>query len=115
MSESSAGRRTISTIDVSTQEQRIQDLEAAIQKATDHLAEMDSVVKTVDVILSQLTNRVLQLEGNYFHLKNAVAAGDRLSGEHAPLQTDEALRKLANRVVANGKPYGTYFNTRFRD
>jgi SAM-dependent methyltransferase len=115
VSESSAASGTVSTIDVSTQEQRIQDLEAAIQKATDHLAEMDSVVKTVDVILSQLTNRVLQMEGNYFHLRNTVAAGDRISGEQAPLQTDEALRKLANRVVANGKPYSTYFNTRFRD
>jgi SAM-dependent methyltransferase len=98
-----------------SQEQRIQDLEIAVQKAHGQLAELLTMVKTVDVILSQLTSRLLQQEGNYFSLRNSLVTENKLSGEYAPLQTDEALRKLAPRVVADGKPHGTYFNSRFRD
>jgi SAM-dependent methyltransferase len=115
LSESVAGNVVVSTDTLSSQEQRIQDLEIAVQRMHGHVAELQAMVKTVDVILSQLTNRLLQLDGNYFNLKNSLVAENRLSGEHAHLQTDEALRKLANRVVANGKPHATYFNARFRD
>lgn len=115
MSDLDAENGTVSTMIPSSEERRIQDLEIAVQRVHDHLIELGMMAKTVDVILSQLTNRVLQLEGYYFNLKNSLVADNRLSGEHAHLQTDEALRKLANKVVANGKPYSTYFNTRFRD
>jgi SAM-dependent methyltransferase len=114
VSESATANVPVSTLNLPMQEQRIQDLEIAIQRVHEHLSELQTVAKTVDVILSQLTNRLLQLEGHYFNLKNSGGIGNRQPGENSALQTDEILRKLASKV-SDGKPLGTYFNGRFRD
>jgi SAM-dependent methyltransferase len=106
----------VATMTVPSQEQRIHDLEIALQRAYEHVVQLETMAKTVDIILSQVTTRLLQLEGQYFNLKKSLVAENRLTGEeHAPLQTDEALRKLGSKVTSDGKPVGTYFNSRFRD
>jgi len=114
VSEPAADNVAVSTMSLPSQEEGIQDLEIAMQRVQDRLAELQAVAKTVDVILGQLTNRVLQLEGHYFNLKNSLGAESREPGEPLPLHTDEELKKLATKVT-DGRPLGTYFNKRFRD
>jgi len=114
MSEPVTDNEAVSTLAPPSQEPRIQDIEIAVQRVHDHVAELRTMANTVEIILSQLTTRVLQLEEHYFNLKNSLVAGNRLLGEHLPLRIDEDLRNLANKV-AESKPLGTYFNTRFRD
>jgi SAM-dependent methyltransferase len=114
MSDPVTGNGAVSTLMPPSQEQKIQDIEIAVQRVHDNVTELRAMANTVEIILSQLTTRVLQLEGHYFNLKNALVAENRLPGEHLPLRIDEDLRKLANKT-ADGKPLGTYFNSRFRD
>jgi SAM-dependent methyltransferase len=114
VSEPADDNVAVSTISLPSQEQRIQDLETAALRFQDRLAEWQKLAATVDAILAQLTTRLLQLEEHYFNLKNSLPGGPRLAGEPSPPLTDEALRKLANKL-ADGRPHSTYFNQRFRD
>ena len=102
------------TEDLPSEQQRIQDLETAVLRVHEYLVELQSTARTVEVILSQLTTRMIQLEGHFSNLRSSMVAENRVPGEVAPRQTDEALRKLAIKTT-NGQPFGSYFNTRFRD
>ncbi|GEM_PF-3176943 len=67
-----------SAMNLPSQEQRIQELEVAAQRLQDRHVERQKVEKTVEIILSQLTNRMLQLEGHFSNLKNSLPVKDRL-------------------------------------
>lgn len=115
MSKPLVADAAVSTMSPPSEAQRIQDLEIAILRIQDNVADLHQMTKTVEIILSQLTGRLLQLEKEQFNLKNSLVATDRLPGEYSPVHTDDALRKLANKTVAEGKPNFTYLNSRFRD
>lgn len=114
MSKPAAKKVAVSTISLISQEQRINSLELAVQQMTDKLVEWQSIVMTADAIMSQLTTKVLQLEGHYINIRNSLVTENHRLIELPAKETDETLKKLANRLK-DGEPNGAYFNERFRD
>jgi SAM-dependent methyltransferase len=71
-------------------------------------------LRTVDTILSQLVQRVLQLEGQYRELRESLAADRQRPLEINPQSLNFGLEELSKKS-RSGKPHFTYMTTRFRD
>jgi FkbM family methyltransferase len=80
MSNTAADNAAFSTTSIPSQEQRILDLEVVAQRQQDRLVENQKITRTVDVILSQLTTRLLQLEESNLKHSNSLMGDHRLAG-----------------------------------